>query len=175
MRNADIDIKARGERYLELIERQKTAVWGYCLRRAHYNTEKAEDMVQDVWVALWQYFGSLRVDCTEAQERRWTLLRARGILYRKEQNFGPPPVLTDRLPETAAEPRESAELDERLLRLLERLEPEDRHLMQMHLDGYSNKEIGAAMGLSAAAAAMRKARIVHEMKQLAKRMNKNRH
>ena len=96
-------------------------------------------------------------------------------LRMETRDFGPPPVLTDRLPETAAEPRESAELDERLLRLLERLEPEDRHLMQMHLDGYSNKEIGAAMGLSPAAAAMRKARIVHEMKQLAKRMNKNRH
>ena len=169
MSSADIDIEVRGELYLKLIERQKTAVWGLCLRRANYNVARAQDMVQEVWMALWRYFGSLRPDCTEEQERKWVLLRARGILYYREQDKSPPLVFMDTLPET---PVETEERDERLLVLFERLDADDRLLMQMHLDGYSFAEIGSALGISAAAANMRKCRIVSQLKRWAKRMNK---
>ena len=172
MPNADIDIETRSELYLKLIERQKPAVWGFCLRRAHYNVERAQDMVQEVWMALWKYFGSLRPDCTEEQERKWVLLRARGILCSVELDKSPPLVLVDNLPETAAV--ETEERDERLLLLFNRLDADDRQLMQMHLDGYSFDEIGSALGISAMAVRMRKSRIIRYLQRMAKKMENDR-
>lgn len=54
MSSADIDIKARSELYLKLIERQKVAIWTLCLHRAHYNLDRARDMSQEVMLALWK-------------------------------------------------------------------------------------------------------------------------
>lgn len=167
MSSADIDIKARSELYLKLIERQKVAIWTLCLHRAHYNLDRARDMSQEVMLALWKYMGSLRPDCTVEQERRWVLLRARGILLRMRQAEGLPLVEAEGMPEVAVEPDER---DERLPLLLDRLDADDRRLMQMHLDGFSFAEIGTAMGISAAAARMRKSRIMHEMRKMAEKI-----
>ena len=166
MPNADADIEIRSEIYLSLIRRHKVVIWAICMQRAHFDVERARDMVQEVLLGLWKYLGTLRPGATEAQERMWIRLRARGILLRARQGEGPPLVLVDNMPEVEDAPYER---DERLLLLFERLDADDRRLMQMHLDGYSFKEIGAAMGLSAAAVRMRKSRIVRQMKQMVER------
>lgn len=158
------DIEERGRRYLELVARHKVAVWALCLRRAHYDEHAAADMVQEVWMALWQYFDSLRSGCTAEQERRWVMLRARGILLRKQLRLRDGIELRDEVPDLASQPEER---DERLLRLLDCLSADDRRLVQMHLDGYDYDEIGAAFGISAMAARMRKSRLVKRMRQMA--------
>lgn len=157
------------ERYKSLICRQRTTVWGLCLRQTRGNTDKASDLVQEVWLTLWRYFDSLRLDCTAGQERRWVEMRTRGVLFLLRQSerrrVDTSGILTDTLYVT------DAAADDRLTVLLERLSADERQIVELRLSGYSFDEIAEETGLSSLAARSRMTRIIRRMRKMAQEMS----
>ena len=143
-------------------------MWRLCLRHAKGNAYAAEDLVQEVWLTLWQYLDSLREGSTPGQERRWVELRTRALLYKFSRSERLRPGITGSLPEVAVEPE--VFVDERKELLLGALDPAERQLVQMRLDGYSYAEIGAETGMASLTARVQMSRIVHRLRAMADKL-----
>ena len=162
------DTETRGEFFKGLIVRHRSTVWRLCLRHAKGNAYAAEDLVQEVWMALWQYLDTLREGSTPGQERRWVELRTRALLHRLSLRERQRPGATGNLPEPAVEPEAFA--GERMAHLLEVLGPDERQLVQMRLDGYSYAEIGAAVGKASLTVRVQMSRIMYRLRAMADRL-----
>lgn len=58
-----------GEKYTKLLLRHRKLVWRLCRRYARGDYDRCADLVQEVAVALWEYYGRLRVGTTVGEER----------------------------------------------------------------------------------------------------------
>ena len=57
--------------YCAFIERHRETVWRTCYRFAKSNRAACEDMVQEVWIALWLRFDQLKINAPELMQRAW--------------------------------------------------------------------------------------------------------
>lgn len=89
----------RYEFFEGLIRRHRTAVWRLCLRHTKGDADRASDLVQEIWLSLWKYLGTMRPGCSAGQERRWVVLRAKGIIYIQSRRDRQRPELAGTLPE----------------------------------------------------------------------------
>ena len=155
------------ELFLALLQRQRSVIWKLCLRHEHDDHCAAADLVQEAAQALWRYRGSLRPDSTPRQERRWVAWRVRAILYehdcRQRRNL----LVLGQPYEGSEEP--SVDDDLTFAALLATLPHADRQLVDLRLAGYSDREIGDRLGITAAAVRVRMFRLVRRLRRVVAR------
>ena len=156
----------RNLRYAELLRKYKGNIVGFCVRRCGSGAE-ADDLMQEVFAALWEGMGSLRYECPPRVENRWlySVMRtawSRHCRLRNQIAMLPLDAISD----PPAPPVESAELVEELLAALD---ADTSHLMRRHLAGYSNAELAAELGVKAASV---KKRITRAKQKMRKRYSK---
>ncbi len=153
----------RYEAYNAFLLRHREAVWHVCWKFAKGNRTACEDMVQEVWIALWLRFDKLNESYGEWQQRVWVKRITRSVLvdlYRRSEPEGErlTPVLIQTMPDTTINLAE--EIDD-LMALL----PEDEeHLMRMRLEGYDAQEIGDTFGIDRNAVYQRVNRIMNKLR-----------
>ena len=134
------DIK--NQRYLTLLRRFKAHIVNYC--RIHTPTlDRAQDLEQAVCLLLWENIDDLRSD-DPRQQNRW-LKRVMQTALKRQKRLMPhiKQVPPDRMADLTDDPDPAGTLARKLdLRtLLNLLPPLERRIMNLHLLGFSNREI----------------------------------
>jgi RNA polymerase sigma-70 factor (ECF subfamily) len=156
----------RDERYHEA-----AAAYGAALDRLAQayepDADRRRDLLQEIHVALWKSFGAFDGRCSL---RTWVYRVAHNVAISevsRRRARGPVLVGLDALESMSDGVDREAALDhrrarERLLALIHRLEPLDRQLIILYLEGVDAASIAEITGLSAANVATR----VHRIKKL---------
>lgn len=115
-------------------------------------------------MALWEYYGRLRVGATVGEERIWVLWYTRRTLHnlhrRPQPEFEP---VTDEMADRVSE--ESHREGELVEAMLESLSEEERELIRLRLDGYDAEEIGRMKALTADAVYQKIHRAIKKLKK----------
>ena len=142
---------AREAHYLRLVQEYEPAI-----RRLAMTYEREagqrQDLVQEIWLALWRSLPSFRGDCSErtfvfriGHNRGVTHIK-RSVLRRTEELDADAPVVDDR-----ANPERDVirqQRQERLRRAVNRLPLGLRQVVVLALEGLTHREVGEVLGLS---------------------------
>lgn len=147
-----------------MLKRHRTLVWRLCWHYAGGDWERCRDLVQEVAIDLWEYYGSLRAGAHPLEERTWVVLHTRRTLHhlhrRKAPQYQPlTPGMTDSLVADDGSEREAAE------ELTASLQEPDSTIVRLRLEGYSAAEIAARTGLGPNAVYQRLHRIVKRLRE----------
>ena len=150
--------------YNTFILRHREAVWHACWRFAKGNRAACEDMVQEVWIALWLKFDQLCTDYSERQQRAWVKRVTRSVLIDLYRRSEPEP---DSLPALAAAtlPSVAVSYADEIDDLMASLTADDERLMRMRLEGYDAQEIADAFGIKRNAVYQRVNRIITKLRK----------
>lgn len=155
----------RHERYITLHRTFSRHIENYCIRHSN-SREEAEDLMQEVFIAVWENIDGLHPDSSPRQMNRWLQKVMRTVFVRhiRHQHIraDAPLAEAERLADTASGPPGDALLQE----LVEHLPPDDRQLLQERFDGYSNIEIAQHHGLKPNTLNKRMSRIVEKLKEI---------
>lgn len=153
----------RRQRYAEFVIRHEGLIFNLCLRHCGGRRDECADLVQEVALMLWRNFDRLDSGSHPRQETRWVQWKVRTFLFNYSRHSRSSHIiLTDDL-ECAVAPDSGREM---LLDLASRLDPDDRYLLLLRLDGYSNPEIADILGLSANTVSQRYRRMVNKLKKI---------
>ena len=148
-------------RYAELLNKYKGNIVGFCVRRCGSGAE-ADDLMQEVFVALWEGLGSLRDGCPPGMENRWMYKVMRTAWSRHRRHRSRTVTLPpERLPDMAAPHNDNAEtVDE----MLAALDTDAERLVRRHMEGYSSAELAAELGMKTETVRKRIARAIKKMR-----------
>ena len=137
----------RHKTFTDLLRGYSDLIWSMCHHAAHGDLEHCRDLFQDVSLRLWQHFGELHPDAQPHERKAWVEWQTRHVLEHAGRRQRPEPM--GELPEQP-DGYAWADVEVRTLvnDLLAQLQPDERQLVQMRMEGYSAGEIADKMGLS---------------------------
>lgn len=162
--DTDTDIETlRHEKFMALLGTFNKHIEHYCV--AHSNShDEADDLMQEVFIAVWTSIDGLHSDSTPRQVNRWLYKVMRTVFIRHlrhQPGHGAP--LSDAM-EIATE---ESEYDSELLEeLIAHLPADDQELLKFRFMGYSNIEMAQKLGLKVNTLNQRMTRIVKKMKDI---------
>lgn len=137
----------RHKTFTDLLRGYSNLIWSMCHHAAHGDLEQCRDLFQDVSLRLWQHFGELRPDAQPHEKKAWVEWQTRHVLEHAARRQRPEPM--GELPEQPdGDALVDIEIRSLINDLLAQLQPDERQLVQMRLEGYSAGEIADKMGLS---------------------------
>ena len=139
-----------------------------CLGYVKGDRQLAEDLVQDVYVNIWNGLSDFR---KQSSYKTWIYRIAVNtcLLHLRDRNPTRPLATLDEIPDGVAGSKQGGEAGyESLYRVIGGLPHLERLIMMMILDELTYEEIGAITGLSAAHLRVKIHRIKKKMRQLIK-------
>ncbi len=146
------------------MQRHREAVWRICWRYAKGDRARCENMVQEVWIALWLRFDELKTDVTEWEQRAWVKRITRSVLVDLYRRSEPEPerltpALINTLPDTSVDYAESID------NLMVALTDDEEKMMRMRLEGYDAQEIADEFNMERNAVYVRINRIITKLRK----------
>ena len=131
-----------------MLRRHRPMVWRMCWLRSRGDYEHCRDLVQEVCLSLWLHYDNLRPGSTLHEERAWVRWQTRSTLDLLNRRRRPPMLpLTAQIADTMSEVPDNP-FGEEMEELLATLNPDERRMVQLQLEGYRAKEIAQVMGLN---------------------------
>lgn len=135
-----------------------------CWLSAKGNWARCNDLVQEVSIAMWLHFDTLRPDATPGEVRSWVYWQCRSSLDLQRRLQRPlQQPLTALMVETLAADDSLWEKEE-IEHLIAALSPDDQRLVKLYLEGYRADEIAEALGLTRDAVYQRWHRALQKMR-----------
>lgn len=150
-------------RYAALLDSYRANIVAFCSRHSD-SVYEAEELMQDILVAVWEQLGALRRDSSPRQVNRWLQRVMRTVLVRRlraGRRRDAVPLAVD----IAADDSDAA-LRETIDDLVAHLGPDDREAVRLRLEGYDNGEIAASLGVSANSVNQRFFRLIPRLKKI---------
>ena len=116
-----------------------------------------DDLLQDIWLALWQALPRFRGDCT-LRTFVYRVAHNRALTFRARQQRPDTESLTDEVADPAPDPAAAAtrgDLSVRLATAVRQLEEPYREAVALHLEGLSAMEIALIQGTTPGNVAVR--------------------
>ncbi|MDY6289033.1 MAG: sigma-70 family RNA polymerase sigma factor [Bacteroidales bacterium] len=158
------DIEAlRNERYVALLRTFRRHIEHYCARHSN-SREDAEDMMQEVFITVWENIDGLNVESSPRQVNRWLQRVMRTVFVRqiRRHRIDSSAPLSE-----AAHLAQTDDYDRELLEsLIAHLAEDERELLQERFKGYSNIEIAERLGIRVNTLNKRMSRIVTKLKDI---------
>ena len=156
--------RQRYEDYKSFMRRHQQTVWRVCYDFAHGDIPRCEDMVQEVWIALWLRFDQLKINAPELMQRAWLKRVTQSVLvdlYRRAESEPErlTPALVNTLPDTHVDYAES--IDD----LMSTLSDDEERLLRMRLEGYDAQEIADEFKMERNAVYVRINRIITKLRR----------
>ena len=158
-------------RYMALMQRFGRHVVAYVARHAR-SAADADELMQETLAVVYQAVGSLDASSSERQQNRWLrqVMRTAYVRHRRhEPRLATVPL--DAVHDREEQPAYDAEM---LDDLMARLDADERHLLQRHLEGYTAVELGCQLGLDAGTVRQRLHRIKLKLKTIYNKLYENR-
>lgn len=153
--------------YTALLMRHHDMLWHMCLKRVRGDRDRCQDMLQEVFIALWENYGKLRPNASPKQERAWVCWQARSVFYQAERRKTLSTVPFDEFIAEGLTDEEAQHHKELVEELLSALTPEEQRMVRLYLEGYQGDEIGEKMGVSRDTVYQRMRRIVKKLRSVA--------
>lgn len=152
------------EAYNAFLLRHRETLWHTCWQFAQHDRIRCENMVQEVWIALWLRFDQLDASKSEYEQRAWLKRVTRSVLVDLYRRTDPEPerltpALINTLPDTYVNYAES------IGDLLAILPDDERRLMKMRLDGFDAQSIADELGIQRNAVYVRVNRIITKLRK----------
>jgi RNA polymerase sigma-70 factor (ECF subfamily) len=155
-------------RFGELLERYRAAI-ARLARTYEGNRADREDLVQDIWLAVWRALPGFRGDCSE-RTFVYRIAHNRAITHAGRRR---PPAATLDEAFDVSDPRASTEQSvhllaeqERLLAAVRQLSLTRREVVLLTLEGLPQREIAQVLGITEANVAVRLSRARAELCRL---------
>lgn len=153
----------RHETFTELLRGYSDLIWSMCRDAAHGDGELCRDLFQDVSLRLWLHFDELRPDAQPHERTAWVEWQVRHVLSHAGRRQRPEPMGV--LPDLATEDGD-AEIRTLIKDLLAHLQPDERQMLQMRMEGYSASEIAEKTGISRDAVYQRMHRTLQKARKI---------
>lgn len=152
-------------RFRELLERYRAAILRLAASYEHNRADR-EDLVQDIWLAVWRALSSFRGQCSE-RTYVYRIAHNRAITRRSRRRPAAEEIeaaqdLPDPAP-TAEQATQRADDRERLLAAVRRLPPVQREVVLLVLEGLPQREVADVLGITEANVAVRMSRARAEL------------
>lgn len=157
----------KNEAFEAFIQIHRDAIRHYCWQYAGGDDERCKDLVQEVCIALWLHFDELRDDANKWQQRAWVkkITHSKLVdLYRRGERL-PLVSLTNAMSATIPDSNSSSR-EEDLEEIMVALNPEERVLVRMYIDGYRGEEIADIMRLKRGAVYQRMFRVMSKVRKV---------
>jgi RNA polymerase sigma-70 factor (ECF subfamily) len=152
-------------RFRELLERYRAAILRLAQSYEHNRADR-EDLVQDIWLAVWRALPYFRGQCSE-RTYVYRIAHNRAITRRSRRRPAAEQIETAQdLPDpapTAEQATQRADDRERLLAAVRRLPPVQREVVLLVLEGLPQREIADVLGITEANVAVRMSRARAEL------------
>jgi len=153
------------ERFQTLIEEHKKILYKVCNSYCR-NRDDRDDLAQEITFQLWRAFGTFDARCQFSTWMYRIALNVAISFYRRESTRTRPLVpidarLLEESPDTASPPEEIL----LLYQFIEGLDPLNKGLILLYLDGYSYQEIADVLGIRETNVATKINRLKQKMKQ----------
>ena len=157
------------ERCLQLLLRNKDKLVARCVKACKGSLSDSEDLLQDIFCSVWRGWDSVREGCSDRQLDQWLFAKARTVTYDflRDRRVGWHPF-DAQTQNIAGEP---CDYTEEIEALMAALNPEERELMELSLQGYSKSEIGEMKGIAKATVRKRFSRMIQKMKRYVENNN----
>lgn len=154
--------------YTALVRRNSSLIHYLCAKQSDGDEALCDDLTQEVLAALWLRMGSYR---QHVPERVWLRWQVRSILYDYHRHRLPPPEqLTFEVADSLAE--ETLHCRERLDELSACLQPDEREMIRLTLEGYTGREVAERTGITPNAVYKRMKKAIEKMRTFAHKMEK---
>lgn len=157
-------------RFRDLWHRYEKYVRWLCLRAARGNLDLACDLIQEAALRLLQRCEDLRQHNLGRAEKAWVKRVTLSAISNTRRRDSTQALSLDALPVDLADDHDDDNLRELLDDLMAVLSPDDRHLMQLFLNGYSLTDMAILTGLTYNVVSTRLTRIRHQMAQRARQL-----
>lgn len=136
-----------------------------------------EDLIQEIWLALWLALPSFRGDCAE-RTFVYRIAHNRGVSHIQQARRSRAEALDEQhpIPDPASDPESAAgqhQRRERLQAAVRRLPLGLRQVVVLTLEGLSNREAGEVLGLSESNVAVRLTRARSALRDLITTQSRN--
>ena len=158
------------KRFAAMLERHRHMLQLICLHFAGGDLERSRDMMQEVQAVLWRRREKLRPGATPMEEAAWVMWQARSVSAHERRRQRVKPVLmgsTADLPPELLTTGDGDNAAHRLAALAEKLDSQDRQLLDFLVEGYSIQEIAVTLHLSSTTAYRRRQRLVENLRRIA--------
>ena len=146
-----------------LLKRHVGLIRTLCWRHSSYSDTTCRELVQDCYVAIWFHLSSLREDSNIWQQMTWVAWQCQSVFSHRRRRWTPNWLpIDDHLADTLAD---SDGLSQRELieDLATDLNPRERSLLTLILEGYHQNEIAEKLETTPAAVKKMKQRIISKM------------
>ncbi len=155
----------RSARFQTLVEEHKKILYKVCSSYCRSRDDR-EDLAQEITVQLWRSFGTFDDRCRFSTWMYRIALNVAISFYRRESTrthslLPADACLLEEIPDTASQPEEIM----LLYQFIERLDPLNKGLLLLYLDGYSYREIAEVLGITETNVATKIGRLKQTMKQ----------
>ena len=162
-----MDQETRQKRYKEFMKRHDGFILHICAWRARGDFFLSDEYYQESCLYLWKHLDQLHPGASTLEERAWLYFRLRSAIRRSYKRHTRGETLVDltdmeNIPDTDIPSDEILALHQSIALLPEK----DRHIITLYCQGYSLKEIGLELGISANAVSTRISRIAKKIKQM---------
>lgn len=153
--------------FCELLKRNRSMIRSMCWRFCGGDVERLKDLMQEVAIALWTYYANLRQGDNPKLERAWVWWHTRTLLHnsRRRKRMEQMPEAVDIVDDEQAT---ATDRHETIAHLLSSLASHERRLVEMHLSGYTGREISQQTGMSENAVRKALSRAIDKMKSNSK-------
>ena len=170
---ADTDIETvTHERYMALLEAFNRHIERYCVVHSNSRAE-ADDLMQEVFLAVWENIDGLHADSTPPQVNRW-LYKVMRTVFIRHLRRRPAPGSTIDLADVAEIQAEEPDYDDELVEeLVAYLPDNDQQILSLRFAGYSNIEIAQRLGIKENTLNKRMSRITKKIKDIYTQLYEN--
>jgi RNA polymerase sigma factor (sigma-70 family) len=154
-------------RYAGLLDSYRAHIVAFCARHSD-SADEADELAQEVLIAVWEGIGDLRHDSSPRQVNRWLQQVMRTVWVRhlrSSRRHETVPLDSDMAADDS-----DARLRETLEEMTALLSPDDREVVRQRLEGYDNSEIASSLGVNTSSVNMRFFRIIPRLKKIYRRL-----
>lgn len=159
----DIKKDPKDEVFDGLLKQYMGLIRTLCWRHSSYSESTCRELVQDCCVSIWCHLSSLREGSNFWQQTAWVAWQCQSVFSHRRRHRPPDWLpIDDHLADTVAD-SDGTNHRELLEELATVLNPRERDLLSLLIEGYTYKEIAEKTGTTVANVKKMKQRIISKM------------
>ena len=153
------------ELFDNLTGRYRKLIRKLCWRHSLGSEKLCDELVQDCYISIWCHLPSLRPEAHICQQTAWVVLQCRSVFSHRRRCKLPEWLpIDEQMADTIPAPDDTSRR-ELIEEYAANLNPNERRLFYLMVDGYRQKEIAEEMGMSIEAVKKMRQRLIKKIQK----------